>query len=62
MSNGSNIRKTKPTSKCFIVDYRNAKYQGEISEYDRLPNGMGILMTINYQFIVANWDEGNVNG
>ena len=62
MSNGSNIRKPKAASKYFIVDYRNAKYQGEISEYKRLPNGMGMLMSINYQLIVANWEEGTING
>lgn len=55
MSNGSNIRKSKATSKNFIVDYRDAKYQGEISEYERRPNGMGMLMSIDYQLMIANW-------
>jgi len=62
MSNGSIKPTTKTINKNFVVDYRNAKFQGEISDYERLPDGIGMLLTIDYQLVISNWEEGNING
>ncbi|MCB0368496.1 MAG: hypothetical protein KDD45_03410 [Bdellovibrionales bacterium] len=62
MLNGSKTQNNKEWQKNFIVDYRNAKYQGEISEYERIPSGLGILLSIDYHAVIAHWQEGVING
>ena len=45
MSNGSK-NQSKIINRNVIVDYRNGKYQGELSENQRLPDGLGMFLTI----------------
>lgn len=45
-----------------MVDYRNAKYQGEVSDYLKLPNGTGMLVNIDYQLVISHWQEGIIEG
>ena len=47
MSNG--LKKTAfKNNRNFVADFRNAKYQGELSQNNKLPDGTGILLNINY--------------
>jgi hypothetical protein len=59
MSNGSKTN-GKAVLRNYVVDYRNAKYQGELSEYERKPHGMGMLLDIDFLLVIANWQEGLV--
>lgn len=45
-----------------MVDYRDAKYQGEVSDYLKLPNGTGMLMNIDYLLVISYWQEGMIDG
>lgn len=47
MSNGLKKQNIK-NNRNFVVDFRNGKYQGELSERNRVPDGTGMLLTINY--------------
>ena len=62
MLNGSKNESKPNNNPSTIVDYRNAKYQGEISFPERLPEGIGMLLTIDYQFVIAKWSAGYVMG
>lgn len=62
MSNGSKNTKHKLVHRNFMVDYRDAKYQGEISDYLKLPNGTGMLMNIDYLLVISYWQEGMIDG
>lgn len=55
MSNGSQSAKEKDSHRNFVVDYRDAKYQGEISEYLRVPEGTGMLLNIDYLLVISRW-------
>jgi len=47
MSNGLKKQGSK-SNRNFIVDFRNGKYQGELSERSRVPYGTGMLLNIDY--------------
>ena len=47
MSNGLKKQDSK-SNRNFIVDFRNGKYQGELSERSRVPDGTGMLLNIDY--------------
>ncbi len=42
------------------LDYRNARYQGEVK--NEQPNGLGIIIDYNYLFCLAEWQDGRING
>jgi hypothetical protein len=43
-----------------VVDYRNAKYQGETNNQQHR-NGFGILIDDDLSFYVSNWNDGKLN-
>lgn len=42
------------------IDYRNARYQGQIKSL--IPHGLGILIDKNLLFVLAEWIDGEING
>jgi hypothetical protein len=45
-----------------ILDYRNAKYQGSITGINLIRNGHALLLDPNYLFVMANWQNGKIEG
>ena len=39
-----------------IIDFRNARYQGQIK--NQLPDGIGIMIDKNYMFCIGEWIAG----
>lgn len=42
------------------IDFRNARYQGEIS--NNRPHGLGIAIDNNHLFCLAQWNQGKISG
>lgn len=42
------------------IDFRNARYQGEIE--NQLPHGLGIVIDQSLLFCLATWYKGTING
>ena len=43
-----------------FIDFRNARYQGEVR--DRKPHGIGITIDNNHLFCLAHWNAGKIDG
>ena len=43
-----------------IMDYRNAKYQGETYKY--LRNGLGLLLDDHFTLIIGEWNKNQLHG
>jgi hypothetical protein len=43
-----------------IIDFRNGRYQGLVS--NGLPDGPGIFMDRNFTLCIAEWKNGQING
>ena len=44
------------------LDYRNAKYQGEVDLTGSTRKGFGILIDDDLSFYASQWKEGKLNG
>ena len=42
------------------IDFRNARYQGQIQELQ--PHGVGITIDDNHLFCLAKWNRGHIDG